>query len=177
MIFRLAALAVAAAMTGPAFAHGPELGHLPKPAPTTTDPRSSALRAQAAAVFGVQPGQTFHATAVVRQAAAPKTESLSITIPAGKGIEVKAEMAAGADMVFHWIASGDVAVDMHGDQPSVKDQYTSYWIEGAQREASGTLTAPFAGLHGWYWLNKGRVPVTVKVTVTGFQEKLLQPAH
>lgn len=177
MINRLAALAVATVMTGSAFAHGPELGHLPKAAPAPAEPRLAALRAQAAAIFGVQSGQSFNATAVVRQAAAAKTESLAITIPPGKGIEVKAEMTAGAAMVFHWSASGDVAVDMHGEQPSVKEQYTSYWIEGAQREASGTLTAPFAGLHGWYWLNKGSVPVTIQVTVTGFQKKLLQPAH
>ncbi|WP_233809830.1 hypothetical protein [Paraburkholderia sp. HP33-1] len=66
---------------------------------------------------------------------------------------------------------------MHGEQPSARDEYTSYWIGGAQREGAGSLTAPFAGVHGWYWLNRGNAPVTVKVSVTGFQEKLFQPGH
>jgi hypothetical protein len=142
-----------------------------------TDPGADALKAQAAAVFGVQPGQTFDAAAVVRHDAAAKTESMTITLAPGKGAEVKAMMAAGESLTFQWSASGDVAVDMHGERPSVKDQYTSYWIEGARREGAGSLTAPFAGQHGWYWLNRGSTPVTVKVSVTGFQEKLFQPGH
>jgi hypothetical protein len=42
---------------------------------------------------------------------------------------------------------------------------------------SGRLVAPFAGQHGWYWLNRGQQPVTVKVSVTGFQQKLFRPGH
>jgi hypothetical protein len=143
----------------------------------SADQSAGALKAQAASVFGVQPGQSFNAAAVSRSASGPKTETLSVTLPPGKGAEVKALMGVGGGLVFHWTASGDVAVDMHGEQPAVKDQYTSYWIEGAQREGAGSLTAPFAGLHGWYWLNRGSAPVTVQVSVTGFQEKLFQPGH
>jgi hypothetical protein len=59
----------------------------------------------------------------------------------------------------------------------VKDEYTSDWIEAAQREGAGRFTAPFAGQHGWYWLNRGKEPVTVQVSVTGFQTKLFRPGH
>ena len=78
-------------------------------------------------------------------------------------------------MVFQWKASGDVAVDMHGERPGVKGAWTSYAIEGAQQEAAGTFTAPFDGSHGWYWENRGKEPVTVQVDVTGFQEALYRP--
>lgn len=141
------------------------------------DLKTEALKARAAVVFGVQPGQSFDAAAVVPHPAAAKTESLTITLPPGQGAEAKALMAAGDTLVFRWTASGDVAVDMHGEQPSIKDRYTSYWIEAAQREGHGHLTAPFAGLHGWYWLNRGNAPVTVKVSVTGSQERLIRPGH
>ncbi len=33
--------------------------------------------------------------------------------------------------------------------------------------------APFAGEHGWYWLNVSETPVKIKLTVTGYQEKLV----
>ena len=34
--------------------------------------------------------------------------------------------------------------------------------------ASGTLTAPFSGIHGWYWDNPGDTEVTVTLSAAGF---------
>jgi hypothetical protein len=113
----------------------------------------------------------------VRAKAVPRTDTLSVTLDPGKGAEVKAQMQEGQGIVFHWTASADVSVDMHGERPDVKDEYTSYWIEGAQREGAGRFVAPFTGVHGWYWRNRGKGPVTVQVTVTGFHEKLTRPGH
>src|SRR5262249_54634911 len=33
---------------------------------------------------------------------------------------------------------------------------------------AGSLTAPFEGIHGWYWKNTNADPVTVKLEVWGF---------
>src|SRR3546814_7721316 len=75
-------------------------------------------------------------------------------------------MNQGDTFVFHWTADAAVAVDMHGERvDAAKDEYTSYWIEREQSEASGTFTAPFDGSHGWYWLNRGDTPVTVQVDI------------
>ncbi len=134
-----------------------------------------ALRAQAVAVFGAQPGQSFDASAAVRAAAAPKTDAMTVTVPPGEGVEVKALLADGGSLVYHWSATGDVSVDMHGERPDAKDEFTSYLVDGARREDAGSFTAPFAGAHGWYWLNKGRRPINVTVSVTGFQTKLFIP--
>ena len=35
-------------------------------------------------------------------------------------------------------------------------------------EASGTLTAPFSGIHGWYWENVGDQEITVTLTSAGY---------
>jgi hypothetical protein len=35
------------------------------------------------------------------------------------------------------------------------------------------LVAPFDGEHGWYWLNLSEQPVTIKLTVNGFHEKII----
>lgn len=149
----------------------------PTGAAPSADRETAALSAQAAAVFGAQPGQSFDVRAVVPHSSEDKTETLSVTLEPGKGAEVKAMLEAGKGFVFHWTASGDVAVDMHGERPNVKDEYTSYWIQAAQRQGAGLLVAPFAGQHGWYWLNRGKEPVTVQVSVTGFQSKLFRPGH
>ena len=125
-----------------------------------------------------QPAQPVEAGAVSKRDGAYRSDTLSLTLPPGKGAEIKAAMKSGDGMVFHWTASGDVAADMHGERTdAAKGEYTSYWIERSQRQASGTFNAPFDGSHGWYWLNRGSQAVTVQVTVTGFQEKLYRPGR
>jgi hypothetical protein len=146
-----------------------------KPAPM--DERTQLEARKSAEVFGEEPGQSFDLAAVGRATGAPRTDTYSVTIAPGKGAEVKAQLKQDDGFTFHWTADGEVAVDMHGDRPDAKDAYTSYWIEGAQREGAGTFIAPFEGKHGWYWRNRGQQPVTVQITVTGHQQNLFRPGH
>ena len=44
----------------------------------------------------------------------------------------------------------------------------SYEKKSASAGASGTLTAPFPGIHGWYWENKTAQDVTVKLKTAGY---------
>jgi hypothetical protein len=150
-------------------APSPEAAPIPEPEPATAPVELDAVG---------QPVQPVDGSVVSKRAGAYHSETFSVTLAPGKGAEVKAPMKAGDGMVFRWVASGDVAFDMHGDHAgSTNDEYTSYWIERAQREASGTFTAAFDGNHGWYWLNRGTEPVTVQVEVSGFQGKLFRPGH
>ncbi len=64
---------------------------------------------------------------------------------------------------------------MHGEQPNAGEVFTSYWKDKNQTSANGTFVAPFDGTHGWYWRNRGDKPVTIKVKVSGFYNKLYQP--
>ncbi len=104
-------------------------------------------------------------------------ETVSVTLEPGQGAEIKAHMKGGESFVFNWtVAGGEVASDFHGEKlDAKKDEYTSYWIDGAMANASGSFTAPFDGKHGWYWLNRGDKPVTVTVKVSGFYKDLFRP--
>ena len=125
-----------------------------------------------------QPLKPVDAAAVSKRDREYRQDTLSLTLAPGKGAEIKAAMKAGDGFVFHWTASSDVAVDMHGEPTgAVDDEYTSYWIEPAMRAGAGTFIADFDGTHGWYWLNRGTTEVTVEVEVSGFQEKLFFPKH
>ena len=91
-------------------------------------------------------------------------------------MEIKALMKKGEQFVFSWATDGGkVNVDMHGEQPNAGEDFTSYWKDKQQTSAQGTFVAPFDGTHGWYWRNRGDKPVTVKVKVSGFYEKLYRP--
>lgn len=139
------------------------------------DAATSALAAKAEAAFGAHAGQSLDVRAFSASLGTPRNETLSLTLEPGKGAEVKAALKAGEGLVFHWTASAEVAVDMHGEVPDAKGTWTSYSVESAQREAAGTFVAPFEGTHGWYWQNRGNSPVTVEIAVTGFQPALYRP--
>ncbi len=102
-----------------------------------------------------------------------RSDELSLTLQPGEGGEIKSTMREGEQFVYAWAAEGGaVNVDMHGEKPNAGEEFTSYW-KGKQLTADqGNFVAPFAGTHGWYWRNRGETPVTVKVQVSGFYEKL-----
>ncbi|HEL5340008.1 TPA: hypothetical protein UOJ00_003005 [Stenotrophomonas maltophilia] len=142
-----------------------------------TDPAdpNAALAAKAEAAFGRNAGQSLDADAVSLVPGTPRRDTLTVTLEPGKGAEVKAHLKTGEGIVFRWTASGDVALDMHGERPDAKGTWTSYAVEPATRGAAGTFVAPFEGSHGWYWMNRGTEPVTVEIEATGFQPELYRP--
>jgi hypothetical protein len=157
-------------------AEAPPVASAAQPA-ASADAADAVERIKAKAAFGESAGQTFDIAAVDRRSTAFRRDTLTLTLAPGKGAEVKALLKSGDGVVFQWTASGDVAVDMHGEKTDAKNAWTSYWVEPAQRDASGTFVAPFDGSHGWYWQNRGSEPVTVQIEVAGFQEKLYRPGQ
>ena len=105
-----------------------------------------------------------------------RSDSLMITLQPGEGTEVKAVMQEGERLVFSWsVQGGGVNFDMHGEPPGKPDTFSSYWKGLNQPSAHGEFVAPFEGTHGWYWLNRNKEPVTIKLSTSGFYEKLYQP--
>ena len=116
-------------------------------------------------------------TATVTKSNIPfRSDEMSLTLQPDEGSEIKAAMRKGEQFVFAWVAEGGkVNFDMHGEQPNAGDAFASYWKDKQQTSAQGVFIAPFDGTHGWYWRNRGDKPVTVKVKVSGFYEKLYRP--
>jgi hypothetical protein len=100
----------------------------------------------------------------------PQTRTLQIEIPPDGETEVKVKMLTGKVVAFSWQTNqGKVYVDYHGHDPSFgPDFFVRYKEEQESSSGNGTLTAPFGGEHGWYWLNFNAEPVTITLTVTGY---------
>lgn len=127
-------------------------------------------------VAQTDPAQSFNLDAVRAQSTAFRSDEMSVTLEPGKGAEIKAKMLAGASFVFSWTSvGGPVNFDMHGEKPNDGDKFTSYWLDNQKAQAHGRFVAPFTGVHGWYWKNKGAVPVTITVKVSGYFEPLYRP--
>jgi hypothetical protein len=106
---------------------------------------------------------------------APRTETITIKLGWDEKTEIKAVLGKAKTIVYDWSVEGGKAyVDFHGHDPAKsKDFWVRYEEADGITGRSGSLVAPFAGEHGWYWLNVSDTPITIKLTVTGYQEKLV----
>lgn len=104
-----------------------------------------------------------------------RTDSVTIVLPPGGKTEVKAVMPADNVILYTWKTDkGVVYVDFHGHSPdwTNKKAFVRY-LEAQEAAAdSGSLVAPFAGEHGWFWENKQSEAVTITLTVNGYHEAI-----
>jgi hypothetical protein len=115
------------------------------------------------------PSTSAQATIVVGQEAAFKQETVDFPIAPGQGMEYKYRLDKGEALLYSWKATGPVNVEFHAEPDGAPRGYAqTYEKTDKQTAASGTLTAPFAGIHGWYWENTTDQPVTVTLTSAGY---------
>ena len=135
--------------------------------PASAPPVAAAVAGSTVSAPGEQRGLTVSSKPTV----AYRADEMEITLPAGKGLEVKTHLAKGATLIYAWKTKNGEAVnhDFHGEPVNAKEnEFESFILENQVGESRGTLIAPFTGVHGWYWKNKTAAPVTVVLRVSGF---------
>jgi hypothetical protein len=97
-----------------------------------------------------------------------RSDQLSLTLKANESTEVKAVMRAGDQLIYTWETDGgELFFDFHGEpKGAAADVFTSF-EKGTMALSQGTFEAPFEGVHGWYWKNRTRQPVTVTLKTSG----------
>lgn len=96
------------------------------------------------------------------------TETIELTIPAGRGIEYKFIMQQYQKLAYEWVTDGDeLYFDLHGEPEGDTSGYFESYAIATLDEMTGSFTAPFTGSHGWYWKNTTDEPVMVELTVSG----------
>jgi hypothetical protein len=109
------------------------------------------------------------ATIVVGQEAPFKSETVNFFIEPRQGMEYKYRLDKGEALLYSWKASAPVNVEFHAEPDGAPRGYAqTYEKADRQTAASGTLTAPFPGIHGWYWENTTDQPITVTLTSSGY---------
>jgi hypothetical protein len=98
-----------------------------------------------------------------------QNETVEFKIAPGQGMEYKYRLEKGEALLFSWTATAPVNYELHAEPDGAPRGYAqSYEKENNRAQASGTLTAPFPGIHGWYWENTTDAEVTVSLTAAGF---------
>ncbi|MDG2175771.1 MAG: hypothetical protein P8M72_06540 [Gammaproteobacteria bacterium] len=105
----------------------------------------------------------------------PETRTMEVMIPTERETEIKLVMQEGKAAVYSWsVDTGDVYVDFHGHDASFgPDFFVRYKEQQEGSNGSGSLTAPFSGEHGWYWLNYNEFDVVITLTVTGYFDDVI----
>lgn len=96
------------------------------------------------------------------------SDTISFPLAPFEGVEYKYAMHAGDVMLFDWQAEGEVLYDLHAEPEGAAEGYAESFAKGRAAHASGSYAAPFAGIHGWFWQNRGTAEVTVTLRVEGF---------
>ena len=85
-----------------------------------------------------------------------------------ESVELKYDLAAGDGFVYAWSATGEVVFDVHAEPEGAEPGVAEGFAQGRDISDAGTYVARFAGIHGWFWENRGATTVTVRVRTTGF---------
>ena len=107
--------------------------------------------------------------ALVAQTVGYKQDAVEFTLAPKEGMEYKYRLEKGAGMLYSWTATGPVHYEMHSvPDGAPKDFAETFDKQDDRNGAHATYTAPFTGIHGWYWQNRTPEPVTIKLTTAGF---------
>ena len=121
-------------------------------------------------------GMTPTVTGSVAQYGAPyRVDRTTFELGPYEYLEYKYHLAQGASLLYSWEASARLIHDLHGAPDAGGGPATEISHDKQDRaRASGSLVAPFSGMHGWYWENPGGTPVTIRLTTAGFYASAIE---
>ena len=138
---------------------GARLGLLPL---GVTGREVAALTAAAAA------GGTGQGAILVAQERPFQTETVAFKLAPHEGMEYKYRLDKGEALLYSWTATTPVNYELHAEPDGAPAGYAQSYEKRSASQASGTLTAPFPGIHGWYWENPGNQEITVTLRSAGY---------
>lgn len=114
-------------------------------------------------------GDATGGAVIAAQDASFQHETVTFALAPREGMEYKYRLEKGYALLFSWTATVPVNYEAHAEPDGAPRGYAETYEKGTGRSsASGTLTAPFSGIHGWFWENTTDQPITVTLHASGF---------
>ena len=96
-------------------------------------------------------------------------ETVTFQLKPSEGFEYKYRLEKGESLLYSWSSSAPMNTEFHAEPDEGPRGYAqTYEKKDGMTGASGTLTAPFSGIHGWYWENTTNQPATVTLASAGY---------
>lgn len=102
------------------------------------------------------------------------TDEVSFVLAPFESLEYKYALERGANLLYSWRASDEVLYDFHGEPASAEPGVSESFDRQRSTSAHGAFTAPFTGIHGWFWENRGAQDVTVRLVAAGFSARAIE---
>lgn len=105
---------------------------------------------------------------VAPQTAEYRSDSAEFVLGPYQSLEYSYRIQKGGGMLFSWQSTGTILSVFHGQPDGAPEDYAESFDRQETTERHGTFTAPFSGVHGWYWENAAMKDVTIRLTTSGF---------
>jgi len=100
-----------------------------------------------------------------------RVDKIEFVLGPFESVEYKYRIEQGGGMVFSWQATGLVASELHSEPDGAPKGYAETFDKQKGTNHNGTYSAPFSGIHGWYWENVDKKDVRITLTTAGFYSK------
>jgi hypothetical protein len=96
-------------------------------------------------------------------------ETVTFQVKPREGFEYKYRLEKGEALLYSWSSSAPMNTEFHAEPDGAPRGYAqTYEKTDGMTASSGTLTAPFSGIHGWYWENTTDRDATVTLASSGY---------
>lgn len=85
-----------------------------------------------------------------------------------ENLEYKYTLKEGASLIYTWSASAPIDYDFHTDAEIDGEEVSDSFMISESDGVSGSYTAPYQGIHGWYWENLSTEPIEISLSSRGF---------
>jgi hypothetical protein len=110
-----------------------------------------------------------------------RSDTIDIPLDPYGELEYKLGLNEGDSIVYRWdvleIEDPELLYsEFHGHTERVGNAPGTlmYYRKASGGTESGSLVAPFTGIHGWYLVNQTEEPITVRLNVAGFYDLIPQ---
>lgn len=107
---------------------------------------------------------------IAAQPKAYKVDAIEFSLIPMGSVEYKYHLDKGATMIYQWTATGTVNFDMHTEPDQGGAAASDSFESGQATTKKGTYTAPYAGIHGWYFQNLTDKEMKIVVQTAGFYD-------
>lgn len=97
-----------------------------------------------------------------------RLDEAMLRVGPGGWLEYTYRMEVGATMLYSWEATGPLEYNFHSAPDGAPPGYAESFDAQTNARARGAYTAPFTGVHGWYWENETSEEVTISFWTAGF---------
>jgi|TARA_Y100000310_G_scaffold343132_1_gene449376 hypothetical protein len=132
------------------------------PAEFDVDPLGTGEALGILGLSGSAPKTVSHQEQLYRQ------DSVQFVLQPFESVEYKYRLQKDSSLIFSWNASEAVTYELHGEPAGGPKGFAESFSIGKNSYEHGTFTAPFSGIHGWFWENRGADAVTIDLKTSGF---------